>query len=295
MEGRKMKVKKWKIASFLLPCLLLFALIYLIPMCMVFGSSFFEWKAGGVFRFVGLDNYVEAFLHDARMKTAMLNTGMWVILQAVVHVGLGTVIAFMLARRKRGWKVLRTVYMIPNVVSAAALGVIFLNVFNAKYGIINSVISKITGKSFTKNWFFDQNSAFMTVTWSWLLYTGLIIILIVAGILSIPEDVIEAAKIDGASKFQIDMRITFPLIRTILGTSVILAATSMLREFELIYLTTNGGPGDTTLNLPLYLYKTSMTDNNYGYANMMGVVLIIAGIIAVYAINRLFRMNEADY
>lgn len=290
-----MKVKKWKIASFLLPCLLLFALIYLIPMCMVFGSSFFEWKAGGVFRFVGLDNYVEAFLHDARMKTAMLNTGMWVILQAVVHVGLGTVIAFMLARRKRGWKVLRTVYMIPNVVSAAALGVIFLNVFNAKYGIINSVISKITGKSFTKNWFFDQNSAFMTVTWSWLLYTGLIIILIVAGILSIPEDVIEAAKIDGASKFQIDMRITFPLIRTILGTSVILAATSMLREFELIYLTTNGGPGDTTLNLPLYLYKTSMTDNNYGYANMMGVVLIIAGIIAVYAINRLFRMNEADY
>ena len=62
-----------------------------------------------------------------------------------------------------------------------------------------------------------------------------------------------------------------------------------------IYLTTNGGPGDTTLNLPLYLYKTSMTDNNYGYANMMGVVLIVAGIIAVQAINKLFRMNESDY
>ena len=69
----------------------------------------------------------------------------------------------------------------------------------------------------------------------------------------------------------------------------------MLREFELIYLTTNGGPGDTTLNLPLHLYKTSMTDNNYGYANMMGVILIIAGVIVVSAINRLFKMNEADY
>ena len=69
----------------------------------------------------------------------------------------------------------------------------------------------------------------------------------------------------------------------------------MLREFELIYLTTNGGPGDTTLNLPLYQYKTSMTDNNYGYANMMGVILIIAGVIVVSAINRLFKMNEADY
>lgn len=290
-----MRVKKWKLASFLIPCLLLFALIYLIPMCMVFGSSFFEWKAGGVFEFVGLDNYVNAFLKDNRMKTAMANTGIWVLLQSVVHVGLGTVIAFMLSRRRRGWKVLRTIYMIPNVISAAALGVIFLNVFNAKYGIINSFVTAVTGKPFTKNWFFEQNTAFMTVTWSWLLYTGLVMILILAGILSIPEDVVEAAKIDGASEMQINFKIRLPLIRTILGTSVILAATSMLREFELIYLTTNGGPGDTTLNLPLYLYKTSMTDNNYGYANMMGVVLIIAGVIVVYAINRLFRMNEADY
>lgn len=290
-----MKVKKWKLASFLIPCLLLFALIYLIPMCMVFGSSFFEWKAGGVFRFVGLDNYINAFLHDGRMKTAIKNTGIWVLLQSVVHVGLGTVIAFMLSRRMRGWKVLRTIYMIPNVVSAAALGVIFLNVFNAKYGLINSFVSQITGTSFEKNWFFEPDSAFITVTWSWLLYTGMIIILVLAGILSIPEDVVEAAKIDGANEMQINFKIRLPLVRTIIGTSVILAATSMLREFELIYLTTNGGPGDITLNLPLYLYKTSMTDNNYGYANMMGVVLIVAGVIVVYAINRLFKMNEADY
>lgn len=290
-----MKVKKWKLAIFLLPCLLLFALIYLIPLVMVFGSSFFNWKAGGVLEFVGLDNYINAFLHDARMLTAIRNTGIWVLLQSVVHVGIGTVIAFMLAKKCRGWKALRTIYMIPNVISAAALGVIFINVFNPKYGLINSLISQITGTTFQKNWFFEQNSAFITVTWSWLLYTGMIIIVVLAGLLAIPEDVIEAARIDGATEMQINFRIRLPLIRTVLGTSVILAATSMLREFELIYLTTNGGPGDMTLNLPLYLYKTSMTDNNYGYANMMGVVLIVAGIVTVYAINKIFRMNEADY
>lgn len=290
-----MKVKKWKLAVFLLPCLLLFALIYLIPLCMVFGSSFFEWKSGGVFRFVGLENYIQGFLYDTRMRTAIGNTVIWVVLQSVVHVGIGTVIAFMLSRKLRGWKALRTIYMIPNVISAAALGVIFLNVFNPKYGLINSAIRQITGSAFEKNWFFEQSSAFMTVTWSWLLYTGMIIILVLAGILAIPGELVEAARIDGASEMEINFKIRLPLIRTILGTSVILAATSMLREFELIYLTTNGGPGETTLNLPLYLYKTSMTDNNYGYANMMGVVLILAGILTVYAINRLFRMNEADY
>ncbi|MCD7868332.1 MAG: sugar ABC transporter permease [Clostridiales bacterium] len=290
-----MKVKKWKLASFLIPCLLLFGLIYFIPMCMVFGSSFFEWKAGGIFRFVGLENYIQAFTSDTRMLHALRNTVIWVVLQSVVHVALDTVIAFMLARRRRGWKILRTVYMIPNVISSAALGVIFLNVFNAKYGLVNSIISVLTGEEFTKNWFFDQNSAFITVTLTWLLYTGMIIILVLAGVLSISEDVVEAARIDGANEMQVNMRIRLPLLRTVLGTSVILAATSMLKEFELIYLTTNGGPGDTTINLPLYLYKTSMTDNNYGYANMMGVVLIVAGIVVVYGINRLFRMDEADY
>lgn len=78
------------------------------------------------------------------MLTALKNTGIWVVLQSVVHVMLGTVIAFMLSKEK-GWKVLRTIYMIPNVVSAAALAVIFLNVFNAQYGIINSFVKTVTG------------------------------------------------------------------------------------------------------------------------------------------------------
>ena len=290
-----MNVKRWKLAAFLLPCLLLFALIYLIPLGMVFGSSFFEWKAGGVFNFVGLDNYINAFTNDPRMITALKNTVIWVLMQSTIHVGLGTIIAFMLAHKMRGWKVLRTIYMFPNVVSAAALGVIFLNVFNPKYGLINSFISKITGNDFVKNWFFDQNSAFITVTWSWLLYTGMIIIIVLAALLAIPEDVLEAARIDGATEMQLNLQVKLPLIRTTLGTCVIVAATSMLREFELIYLTTQGGPGDLTINLPLYLYKTSMTDNNYGYANMMGVVLIVAGVITVYSINKLFRMNDSDY
>ncbi|EXG86772.1 carbohydrate ABC transporter membrane protein 1, CUT1 family [Lacrimispora sphenoides] len=290
-----MRVKKRMMVCFLLPCILLFSLIYLIPMGIVFVTSFFEWKSGGVFHFVGLRNYIEAFVNDTRMHQALKNTGIWALLQSTVHVGIGTITAFILSRKIKGWKIFRTIFMIPNVISAAALGVIFLNVFNPKYGLLNSMISNITGNEFSKNWYFDQNSAFLTVTWSWLLYAGLVMILVLAGVMSVPDEVMEAAKIDGASGLQIDFKIRLPLVRTILGTCVIISATSMLREFELIYLTTNGGPGDTTLNLPLYLYKTSLTDNNYGYANMMGVLLIILGIFAVFAINKLFRMSESDY
>ena len=119
-------------------------------------------------------------------------------------------------------------------------------------------------------------------------------IIILAGLMSVPEDIVEAAKIDGASRTKIDLKIKLPNIITLMGTCVIISATSMLKEFDLIYLTTNGGPGERTLNLPLYIYKTSLTDNNYGYANMMSVVLIIIGVIVVFSINKAFHMDETD-
>ena len=129
----------------------------------------------------------------------------------------------------------------------------------------------------------------------WLLYPGMITMLMLAAITSIPNDLLEAARIDGAISLQINLRVILPMVRNTLGTSVIVAATSMLKEFELIYLTTNGGPGNATLNLPLYIYKTAFTENHYSYSNAMSVLLIALGVLIVYAINRLFRMEESDY
>ena len=289
-----MKISKWKIAAFLTPCILLFSLVFVLPMLIIIVTSFFDWKAGGIFNFVGLNNYISAFTADKRMHQAIINTLIWVALQATIHVSLGTLIAYLLSMKVKGWKVFRTIYMIPNVISSSVLAVILVNVFRAKGGLVNGIITKITGTPFTKNWFFDSDSAFITVTLTWLIYTGLIVIIALAGFMSVPDEIIDAARIDGASDAKLLFRIKLPLIRTVLGTCVILAATSKLTEFELIYLTTGGGPGDMTINLPLYLYKTSMIDNNYGYASMMSVILVLFGVICVFLIHRIFRMNEAD-
>ena len=290
-----MKISKWKIGAFLTPCILLFSLVYVLPMLIIIVTSFFDWKAGGIFNFVGLKNYINGFTVDKRMGQAIVNTLIWVALQATVHVALGTLISYLLSMKVKGWKVFRTIFMIPNVISSSVLAVILVNVFRAKGGLVNSLITKITGSPFNKNWFFDSGTAFITVTLTWLIYTGLIVIIALAGFMSVPDEIIDAARIDGASDAKLLFRIKLPLIRTVLGTCVILAATSKLTEFELIYLTTGGGPGDMTINLPLYLYKTSMIDNNYGYASMMSVVLVLFGVICVFLINKLFRMNESDY
>lgn len=288
-----MKVAKRNIVLFLFPCLALFAFIYLLPILIVFVTSFFNWQSGSSMTFAGISNYVNAF-SDSSLAKSLENTFYWVLLQSIVHVSIGTTLAVILSRKRRGWKVFRTIFMVPNVISSAALGIIFLNLFNPQIGLVNSMIGSLTGKPFQWNWFFSDSTAFLTVTLTWVLYAGLITIIMLAAIQAVPEDVLEAARIDGASQRQIDFMVTLPLVRTSLGTAVILAATSMLREFDLIFLTTSGGPGTETLNLPLYIYKTALNENNYGYANMMGVLLIAVGVVIVFAINKLFRMDESD-
>ncbi|MBK5201642.1 MAG: sugar ABC transporter permease [Spirochaetaceae bacterium] len=289
-----MKVKKRNIIIFLTPSIILFSLVFLIPLIIVFSSSFSNWKSGVTLDFVGLHNYIKGF-SDSKLTKALCNTLVWVLLQSVVHVTFGTIIAFVLSRKFKSWKVFRTIIMIPNVISMAALAVIFLNIFSASQkGLINSIISFVIRSPFQWNWFFSTNTAFLTVTLTWLLFPGLITILVLTGISNVPIDIISSARIDGASNWQINIKIILPMIRNLLGTCVIIAATSMLREFTLIFLTTNGGPGNATINLPLYLYKTSLIDNNFGYANMMGVILIILGITIVAIINRIFRLNESD-
>lgn len=212
-----MKPKKSTLAIFLLPAIVLFLLIYLLPLLLVVCTSFFNWKIGSPIFFSGLENYLKA-VQDKNVHAAVGHTLIWVLLQSTVHVFLGTLLAFILAKQFRGWKVFRTVCMLPNVISTAALAMILLNVFKTDSGLLNGIISLITGNKFEWNWYFNSKTAIPSVTLGWLLYPGLITILMLAAINSIPMDLLDAAKIDGASASQINLMIILPMVRNSLGS-----------------------------------------------------------------------------
>jgi raffinose/stachyose/melibiose transport system permease protein len=149
-------------------------------------------------------------------------------------------------------------------------------------------------EEFAHNWSFEPSTAFLSVTATWLLYAGLIMLLVLTEIGTIPASLYEAADLDGASQWQKDLFITLPQLRNVIGTCIIIASTSKLKEFELIYLTTKGGPGTETMNLPLYLYNTAITQNNFGYSNMIGTVLIALGLVLIYIISRAFRIASDE-
>lgn len=288
-----MKRNRLWYAIFLTPAVIIFLLVFGYPVVNVIFTSFFDYKINQPMKFIGIDNYI-GLLSDQAFLIAFKNTIIWVALQGSFHVALGVLVALVLSHKPFGWKFVRTSYMIPIIISSAARAMLLLYVFNPQMGMINSFLKMIGFEDFSLNWYFDPSTSFWTVTSGWLFFSALITIIVMAEIATIPQSLYEAAKIDGATRFQTDLFVVLPLLRNVIGISVILATTSMLKEFELIFLTTNGGPNDSNLNLPLYLYKEAMMLNNYGYANAIGTLLIFLGLFIILVATRIFKFGQSD-
>ena len=226
----KQKNGGW-IALFLAPACILFILIFAIPLVMVFVTSLFDYRLlPRTFTFVGFSNFVQLFTEDNRFWPIFGNTVKWLFIHCIFHVTLGTLLAFILYKKPRGWKFVRVTYMIPNIISQSAIAMIFLNLYNAQYGAVNSFLKLVGLESLQHNWLFETATAFPSVTLTWFLFAGYTTTLVLAQLLSTDESLIEAAEIDGATSFQIDRLVMFPVVKKMIGTTVIMAihATAVL-------------------------------------------------------------------
>ncbi len=286
------KNKKIWIFLFTIPCMILFALVYAAPIITVFYTSLCDYTAFNSPAFQGIKNFITIFSYSDFI-CSIRNTLLWVVLQSTIHVGVGLAMALVLRRKPKGWKFARTAYMIPNIIPTAATGVMFTLLLNPMFGIVKPIMDFLgIDYAMVPNLFGNSRYAFWTVTATWILYSGFNTIIFLAEMGAVSKEIYEAAAIDGATPWQADRYITLPLMRNVCGTCVTLASVAMVSQFDIIYMTTKGGPGTSTLNLPIYLYKAATLENNYGKANAVGVVQIIIGITLVILIKGLFREKK---
>lgn len=286
------KNKKIWIFLFTIPCMILFALVYAAPIITVFYTSLCDYSAFSAPAFQGIKNFITIF-SDNDFICSIKNTLVWVLLQSTLHVGVGLAMALVLRRKPKGWKIARTAYMIPNIIPTAATGVMFTLLLNPMFGIVKPFLDFLgVNYAMVPNLFGNSRYAFWTVTATWIFYSGFNTIIFLAEMGAVDKEIYEAASIDGATPWQADRYITLSLMRNVCGTCVTLASVAMVSQFDIIYMTTKGGPGTSTLNLPIYLYKAATLENNYGKANAVGVVQIIIGITLVILIKGLFREKK---
>lgn len=282
---------KW-IYLFLLPAILIFVVFYLQPIVTVFLTSFTKWDGFNSPHFIGLANYL-SMLRSETFLLSLKNLLLWTVIAGTLHMGFGVLVALILYQKPCGWKVTRAVFMIPNVISAAAWAMIYKFIFNDSMGILNHLIREIN-PDFHVQWFYQSPYAFWAVTFTWIFYAVIVTLIVLNDLMSIPEELTEAAKVDGATGWKLTRYIHLPLCRNAIGTGVICSITARIAMFEQIQLTTAGGPGDDTMNIPLILVN-AISDLKYGYANANGVIMFILGLITLMLVNRLFRMNESVY
>ena len=284
------KEAKIGIILFLLPALILFIAFFLFPVFYVGVMSLFDWNGISNATFAGVENYKDIF-SDRVFWTSIRNNIIWAVAHVCLQVPMALMMALILSKKPKFWKFFRTVYFFPQVISGIAIASMWSAVFNSEFGLLNGLLRLVGLDSLAKNWLGTPSTAFPCVLIYGLFYIGYYMVIMMAGITGIDQEYYEAAKIDGASRLQMDFHITIPLIKYSIMTCTTLAAVFGLRTFEQVFLLTNGGPANSTSVVVLYLYN-QMKDNNYGGANAASVMLVLVGAVVIVTIRKLFTLKK---
>ena len=272
----------------LLPALILFTVFFLIPIGMLVSTSFTEWSVLGV-RWLGGRNW-DRLVHDAIFWKALRNTAVYAGAALLVQIPLAVICAMALSTRIRGWRAFRTILFIPVVISGAAYALVFSMVYNSRYGLMNQALG-VVGLNRHHDWLFDTGTALPAMVATYIFAIGFFMILVLAEITSIPAELYEAAEVDGASQVQRHTRITLPLLRSVIGTCVLLSLLSTLALFDIVFILTQGGPNDATLTLTVYAFR-KYTADQWGYASTIGVATVLFGLMVIITVRRIFRIGE---
>ena len=281
---------KW-IILFLLPVTVLLIAFFVYPIVFLIILSFMEWNGIEPMSFVGVENFKRLF-SDSVFQTSIKNNVIWALSAALLQIPLALVIALILAREPKGWRFFRTVYFLPNVISLVALAMLWRAMYNPEFGVVNHLLRGVGLGHLAKNWLGDLTAALPAVIFSYQIYIGYFMVIILAGTLSIPKTFYEAAMIDGANVLQQELYITLPVIRGIIITAGTLAVAFALRQFETTFLMTAGGPANRTPVMGLFMYRR-MAGLTYGRAAATGVLMIVLGVIILSGLQRVFGKSDA--
>lgn len=284
------------IIAFLAPTILAFCVFYLYPIITVFVTSFCKWDYSNItspefFGFQDLwNNYEYIFKKYPFFWEALKNSATWALLGAIVQIPIATLIALALSRKVKGIKFVRNAYIIPNMISTAAMGVIFLQLYNPSYGIINPII-RIFNKDFTDSVLLLKGPAFIAMTCAYIFFTGTTTLMILGNIMAVPEEVREAAMLDGASGLKQDWFITIPMIKGTLKTVSVLAATSGFLLYNEVYFLTKGAAGTYSISYVIRELAITSPRTQFGRANAVAMIQILAGMVIILVINFAYSVS----
>lgn len=282
---------------FILPALAMYLFYFLLPIPASAYYSFFQWNGiAPTMKFLGFGNWIALF-QDPVFWKALTNNIILVIASIVIQLPIGLILGVLVSSKLRGMRFLKLVYFLPMLLSAVAIGLTWNFIYEPTFGLLNAFLNTIGLERFTTGWLGDEKFALWAVIgaicWQYIPYY---MVLFAAALAGIPQELYEAAYIDGASKSQGFLTITLPLLKNTFRIACVLSLTGSLKYFALIFVMTGGGPDHASELLATYMFKQAFTSFRMGYGSAIAVFMfMISFVLTVFILRSGRRQEEIIY
>jgi multiple sugar transport system permease protein/raffinose/stachyose/melibiose transport system permease protein len=279
MNHRKSKALSYY--SFVLPAFIIYISVLIVPVIYSVGLGFFQWKGYGPLEFVGLGNYVRMF-GDPVFHIGLRNNLMLVLISVFGQIPLGLFLAYMLHRKMvKQVNLFEALIFLPITISSVIVAQLWNQIFSP-VGVFTYIIRTLTGnRDYIMTIVENKNLAIVPVMFVLLWqHTSLYMVIFLANMQRIPDSVIEAAKMEGASEGTIFLRVVTPMLGYVIFINCILAISGSFKSFDLIYSMTRGGPAHYTEVIAVYMYNSTFVHQNYGYGSSLAIIIIVCCILS---------------
>lgn len=279
---------------FTLPALSIYFIFFILPTFMGFYFSFTNWNIDHIntARFIGFKNFLYLFKNEY-FQLASWNTFLFATVTNIFKVIFGLLLALALNRSFITKQYLRTIFYLPGVLSIIVVGIMFSSIFRMK-GMLNNILFLVGLKDYALDWLGNRSTALICVMfleiWKW---TGLNMIIFLAGLQAIPIELYESSKIDGASSFEQLKFITLPMLMPAFTITIVLGIIGGLKTFEEVYVLTGGGPGHATEVLNTMVLR-AYSEGFYGRGSAMGLLLFLITSIIALTVAMFLRKREIE-
>ncbi|MBD8014980.1 sugar ABC transporter permease [Microbacterium sp. APC 3898] len=291
-----MKISK-SIYLFFLPGLFLYAVFFVYPTVSALFYSFTDWDGlSSSFQFVGIDNYERAFTGDTIFRKTIGNNLKFMLVVVVFQTLVALAFALIVLKNNKTTVFLRALYFFPTILSSVSVAFIWSFIYDPSLGILNQTLELVGLDFLAQNWLGNSNIAIysLAVTQIWF-HAGQMLIIFVAGLQAIPDELYEVAKIEGATKWQTFRKVTWPLLAP--SATIVVAYTTIqsFKAFDLVFAMTGGGPNNSTEIVATYIFDIAFRSYQFGYASAISVIFMIIIAIITFLQFKALRSDRISY
>ena len=283
------------VVGFLAPALAFYLIFVMGPLATAVYYGLTEWYGITEKAFVGLRNFGE-LLTERNYGVSFRNTVTMVALSVIIQVPLGLVLAYLLYRMRRGFRVFRAVLFLPVVIAPIAVGIMFRLFYNSEIGLLNAFLTAVGAEGWQREWLSDPRILlYMVIAPQIWQYIGLYVVIFFAALQSVPTQIFESATIDGASSLRIFRSIVIPLLSSVIGLGIILCVTGSMKAFEHSWIMTQGGPGFRSSYLTVYMFRVAFFERRMGYGSAVAVSIVVLSLLFTALYRKYLQSEGVEY